>query len=222
MKQAAYFCSTIGRKQIMAVAGLGLCGFALTHAVGNLLIFVGPDAYNKYSHALISNPLIYLAELGLAGIFFLHIVTGVSVTVRNRHARQTPYAMLASGPKATSKNTRTMAIQGLVVFGFVIYHLITFKYGAHYYTKVDGIEMRNLFRLVYEVFQSPLQVGWYIAALLILSFHLSHGLYSALQTLGLQHPKYTPKIKAFSVLYGIVISFAFVAQPLYMFFIYKG
>ncbi|OFZ13802.1 MAG: hypothetical protein A2Z20_06045, partial [Bdellovibrionales bacterium RBG_16_40_8] len=178
--------------------------------------------YNKYSHALTSNPLIYLVEAGLLGIFLLHIITGASVTIRNRLARQTQYSTVASGAKATSINTKTMAIQGVVIFGFVVFHLITFKFGPHYEANIDGVAMRDIFRLVYEVFQSPIHTVWYIVALLILCFHLSHGLYSSLQTLGLQHPKYTPKIKTISVIYGIAISVLFITQPLYMLFVYKG
>lgn len=219
---ATYFCSTIGRKQVMAVAGLALCGFVLMHAAGNMLIFVSPDAYNKYGHAIVSNPLIYLAEAGLAFMFLAHIISGVAVTVRNFSARPKGYAVCSQGEKATPKASKTMWVQGLVILGFVILHLITFKYGPHYKTQVDGVEVRDLFRLVYEVFQSPIYVLWYVVALLLLCFHLSHGLYSALQTLGLNHPKFMTKAKAASVAYGVFVSFAFISQPIFMMFIYKG
>lgn len=69
-----YFSSTIGRKQMVGVAGLGLSLFVLTHMAGNLFMFIGPEAYNKYAHALTSNPLIYIAEGGLISIFLLHLV----------------------------------------------------------------------------------------------------------------------------------------------------
>lgn len=222
MKSATYISSTIGRKQLMAVAGLGLCGFVLTHAAGNMLIFVGADAYNSYSHALITNHLIYFAEAGLLGIFLLHIIAGVAVSIRNVRARSAGYAITPNGAKRTSLTTKTMAAQGVVLLVFVVLHLITFKYGPHYETQVNGVVMRDLFRLVHEVFQSSGYVVWYIAAMLALCFHLSHGLYSALQTLGANHLKYMPVMKRISILYGVVISFAFISQPLYMAFIYKG
>jgi succinate dehydrogenase / fumarate reductase cytochrome b subunit len=222
MDRTSYLCSTIGKKQIMAVAGLALCLFVLAHAAGNLLMFHSPEAYNKYGHAIVSNPLLYVAEAGLVLMFLAHIFSGVKVTLRNRAARPQNYAVNATGEKATSVTTKTMWVQGVAILAFVVLHLITFKYGPHYTTQVNGVEMRDLFKLVYEVFQSPVYVGWYLAVLLVLCFHLSHGLYSSLQTLGLHHPKYMPKIKCLSVLYGVFVSFAFISQPIYMMFIYKG
>lgn len=222
MNKAAYFCSSIGRKQIMAVAGLLLCGFVLTHAAGNMLILVGPEAYNKYSHAIISNPFLYVAEAGLVVFFLAHIFAGIAVTIKNFCARPKGYAVSASGEKKTSLTSKSMWIQGLIILGFLIYHLMTFKYGPHYETQVNGAAARDLFKLVNEVFQDPIHVAWYIVALLILCFHLSHGFYSSLQTLGMNHPKYTPKIKCISVLYGVVVSFAFISQPVYIYFFYQG
>ena len=81
--RTAYAFSTIGRKQIMAVAGLGLCLFVLGHVLGNFLMFVGPDAYNLYGHKLTSNPLIYVAEAGLVAILLAHVVSGIILTLRN-------------------------------------------------------------------------------------------------------------------------------------------
>ncbi len=222
MDQNSYFCSTIGRKQIMALAGLGLCGFVLMHAAGNMLILGGADTYNRYSYAIIHNPLILVAELGLLAMFVAHILLGVSVTLRNFAARPKGYGTCAKGEKRNSLTTKTMWIQGLILLGFVILHLKDFKYGPEYTTQIDGLEMRDLFKLVYEAFQSPFYVGWYIAAVAILCFHLSHGFYSALQTLGQNHPKYMPKVKCGSVLFGLVVAAMFISQPIYMMFFYKG
>jgi succinate dehydrogenase / fumarate reductase cytochrome b subunit len=105
---------------------------------------------------------------------------------------------------------------------FIVIHLITFKYGQVYEATYGNQTVRDLFRLVYEVFQDPIKVTWYIAALLILCFHLAHGLYSALQTLGAHHPRYSPVAKCASVAYGVFVSFAFISQPIYMMFFYEG
>lgn len=206
----------------MAVAGIALSLFVFMHAAGNLFLFVSPEAYNKYGHAIVSNPLIYIAEAGLVLFFAIHIVAGVILTIKNISSRPQKYAKLAKGDKATSIANRLMAVQGMVLFGFIVIHLITFKYGEYYETSVDGAIVRDLFRLVYEVFQKPEYVFSYILCLLVLCFHLSHGLYSALQTLGFNHPKFTPKIKCASVLYGLTVATMFISQPLYMYFIYKG
>jgi succinate dehydrogenase / fumarate reductase cytochrome b subunit len=206
----------------MAVAGLGLCGFVFIHAAGNLFLFVGPDAYNKYGHAIITNPLIYVAEAGLVAMFLAHIVAGVAVSIRNRRARQQGYAVASDGEKKTALARRTMAVQGVILLVFTALHIFTFKYGPYYETTVDGVVMRDLFRLVNEVFQSMGYVVWYVVAMVALSAHLGHGLYSALQTLGLRHPQHFQKFAALSVLYGVAVAAAFVSQPLYMHFVYRG
>jgi len=222
MNSDNYFFSTIGRKQLMGLAGLALAVFVLGHAAGNLLMFIGPDTYNKYGHALVKNPLLYVAEAGLVLFFSAHVLAGIVLTIRNFSARPQNYAVAAKGAKATSKTTKTMWLQGIVLLGFIILHLITFKYGTYYEITIDGVVMRDLFRLLYEVFQSPWYVTWYIVALLILCFHLAHGVHSALQSLGANHPKYTPAAKCVSVFYGLFVAFAFIAQPVYMYFFYKG
>lgn len=206
----------------MALAGLALCLFVLTHVLGNFLMFVSPEAYNIYGHKLTSNPLIYLAEAGLVLMFVLHIIEGVSVTLTNRKARPQNYAVAPNGPKRTTYTQKTMMWQGMVILIFVVLHLITFKYGEVYMVRYGDEEVRDLFRLVYEVFQSPGYVFWYVIAVLILGFHLSHGFYSSLQTLGANHPAYTPKFKLISILYGVLIGVGFAIQPLYMMFFYQA
>lgn len=220
---SGYFSSTVGRKQIMALAGIGLCLFVLLHASGNMFMFISPEAYNRYGHSITSNPLIYIAEAGLIAIFVAHIMSGIILTIRNRRARNEGYAVASHGDKRTSYTTKTMAAQGLVILAFVVLHLITFKYGPYYETRVDDQVVRDLFQLVYEVFQSSSYVIWYIVALLILCFHLSHGLYSSLQTIGcLTNPKYSLAAKRVSIFYGLLVSVLFISQPIYMFFFYKG
>lgn len=219
---AGFFRSTIGRKQLMALAGLGLCLFVLTHVIGNFLLFVGPEAYNQYAHKLTSNPLIYLAEAGLVAIFLLHAYEGLVVSWKNYKARPQGYAKLATGKKRTTWTQRTMAWQGVVILVFVVLHILTFKYGTHYDVTYGNETIRDLFRLVVEVFQSPFYVGFYVLAVVILGYHLSHGFYSSLQTLGVNHPEYTPKFQCASVIYGVFIGLGFAIQPLYMMFIYKG
>ncbi len=222
MSTKAYFSSTIGRKQIMAIAGLGLCLFVLVHAAGNMLLFKSSEAYNRYSNDLITNHLIYVAEAGLVFFFLAHIVQGIVVTFRNRNARKPGYAVRSNGAKGTSLNKRTMILQGLIILVFVILHLREFKYGPEYTVVYNGEQMRDLFRLVHQTFQNPLYVGWYLLAVTILCFHLAHGFYSALQTLGMQNDRYRPMSQALSVAFGVLVCGMFAAQPLYMLLFYKG
>lgn len=215
------FKSTIGRKQLVALAGLGLALFVFTHMAGNMLILVSPEAYNMYAHKLITNPLIYVAEAGLVGIFFLHVILAVVLTIKNMCSRSQRYAMQ---PKVKAKATlfsRTMLFQGLVIFAFIILHLITFKYGTVYHVNYDGLEVRDLHRLVIEVFQEPVYVIGYVFTLLLMFAHLAHGFSSIFQTAGVNRVKNTA-IKTAGYVYSIVVVGGFLSQPLYVFFIYKG
>lgn len=222
VKKVSYLCSTIGRKQLVGLTGLGLAGFVLTHMLGNLLILVGPEAYNKYSHALITNPLLIVAEAGLLLMFAGHIVLALYLAVQNKMARPTGYAVRSHGAKGTNWIMRTLWMQGLLILVFVILHLITFKYGTHYTTTYDGVEMRDLHKLIVEVFHNQTYVVWYLVALLVLGFHLSHGVKSSLQSFGIHNPRMQCGFKLASWAYAIIVTAGFIVQPLYVYFIYQG
>lgn len=212
-----YVSSTIGSKKFVALTGLGWSLFLLTHMAGNLLIFVGPDTYNTYGYKIVSNPLLILAEAGLLGALLVHVVFAAAVTIRNRSSRSSRYAMAPNGPKRAKLGSRTMIYQGVIILTFIILHLITFKFGPHYETVVDGQKMRDLFRLMTEVFHKPAYVAWYIVALLILSLHLNHGVFSCFQSLGLNNEKWDPLFRKIALGFTIVVILGFMAQPLFMF-----
>ncbi|MFN3455223.1 MAG: succinate dehydrogenase cytochrome b subunit, partial [Pseudobdellovibrio sp.] len=172
--------STVGRKYIMGITGLVWMGFIFGHMAGNMLILVSPDLYNSYGHAIVSNKiLLYGTEVTLTLAIIAHVATAISLTIRNRQARgDTRYAMTPNGDKGSSLASKTMALQGSIILAFIILHLITFKYGKHYDTVVNGVQMRDLHRLVVEVFQQPGYVVWYFVSLILLMFHLSHGAHS--------------------------------------------
>lgn len=214
-----YLSSAIGRKQIMGLTGLVWSGFVLTHMLANLLIFYSAEAYNKYSHALISNPLLYLAEAGLLLTLLFHVYDGVMLTIKNKQARPNKYAMAPNGAKSARFQSRFMIFHGSLLLVFIILHLITFKYGTHYTVTYDGVEMRDLHRLVLEVFQSPGYVAWYAVSMVAVGFHLSHGFYSAFASLGVYHPTYSYWLSKFGYLYAAVIALGFVSQPVYVFLV---
>lgn len=210
-----YFTSSIGKKQLMAITGLGLIGFTATHLAGNLLILLGPDVFNAYSYKLISNPLIYAAEIGLLGLFLLHIILAAVLRVQNGSARPQKYYMKVRTGRGETIASKTMPLTGVILLVFVILHLINFKYGVHYETTVDGVVMRDLYRLVVEYFANPLYVAWYVFAMCAFGLHTSHGLQSSLQTWGFNHPKYTPGVKAASILYGLTVAVGFSVLAIY-------
>lgn len=207
--------SSIGQKLLMAATGLLLIGFLGVHLSGNLLIFVGPSAFNEYSHALISNHLIYAAEGGLLALFVLHLATGIAVTRANRAARPERYALKRAAGYTSNKSvaSTTMIFSGLVVLVFVPLHLITFKFGA-WYQDPHAPEMRDLSRLVVEVFRDPRYVAWYVAAMTVIGFHLWHGFASGLETLGVASRR---PLRRFSRVLAVVLAGGFALIPLVLY-----
>jgi succinate dehydrogenase / fumarate reductase, cytochrome b subunit len=214
--------STVGRKYIMGITGLVWMGFVLSHMAGNMLILVSPDLYNAYGHAIVSNkPLLFTAETVLILALIAHVSTAISLTIQNRQARNTRYAMTPNGAKGASLASRTMAVQGSIVLAFIILHLATFKYGTNYETMVDGVKMRDLHKLVIEVFQQPGYVAWYVVSLGLLMFHLSHGAQSVFQSFGILERKMQKGLKKFAWTYAVIVVLGFLSQPAYVYLFQK-
>jgi succinate dehydrogenase / fumarate reductase cytochrome b subunit len=214
-----FLLTTIGKKYLMGLSGLVWAGFVAGHMLGNLLIFVGADAFNKYGHAIVSGPILIPAEIVLVSAFLLHVGLAINLTLENRRASgANRYAVQPSGPKKASLASRTMAVQGSLVLAFIILHIITFKYGTYYETTVDGVKMRDLHRLLIEVFQQPGYVIWYFISLIILGFHLSHGVGSIFQSFGFKNEHYASGIKKLSLGYGVIVALGFLSQPIYVYF----
>ena len=216
-----FWSSSIGSKLLIAVTGLGLFIFLVAHLSGNLLFIAGPDAFNGYSHALISNPLVYAAELGLAVVFAVHVYKTVRLYAGSKAARPVGYAekQWADGPSRKTWASSTMILTGVITFGFVVLHLRTFKFGPWYETP-EGI--RDLYRLQIEVFSHPAYVGFYMASMVLIGFHLWHGIPSAAQSLGVDHPKYTPKILWIGRALTVLIAGGFFVLPIYTYFMRGG
>lgn len=221
---AKYLKSSIGRKYIMALSGLVWVLFVLAHMLGNLLIFVGKDAYNMYGHKLVTNPLIYLAEASLLVFIGAHALTGIGLKLHNNRAKPSLYAVTPKSAKGASLSSKSMIWSGSITLVFLILHLITFKFGAHYqYIKdgtevvVDGVKVRDIHQLVLECFEKPGYVAWYAVCLVLVGLHLYHGVASSFQTLGLSHPKFNRGVKVFGWIYAIAVALGFLAVPLYVF-----
>jgi succinate dehydrogenase / fumarate reductase cytochrome b subunit len=215
-----FFRSTIGKKYIMGISGLIWAGFVFVHMAGNMLILVGADAYNMYAHALEKTPITPIVEILLIVALIAHVSCAVSLTRQNRKARgEQKYAMTPNGDKSTYKPAQFMMVQGSIVLVFLISHLATFKYGQYYEATVQGTVMRDLHRLVIELFKQPGFVGWYIVSLALLAFHLSHGVGSTIQSLGIWNDRLESPVKKISRIYGFGVAAGFIVQPLYVYFI---
>ncbi len=207
--------SGIGRKMLMAFSGLALLGFLVAHVSANLLALFSKEAFNEYSHKLISNPLIYIAEFGLLAIFVGHFVTGFIVDRGNRKARPVAYQerQNAGGPSSKSLASTTMIVTGIVMLIFVPLHILTFKFGA-WYTVEGHPEVRDLHKLVYEIFQSPTYVISYVAALALMGYHAWHGFGSAFESLGAGHSKV---LRRLGNVYALVLAGGFIVIPIVIF-----
>jgi succinate dehydrogenase / fumarate reductase cytochrome b subunit len=211
------FSSSIGSKFLIALTGLFLLIFLIAHLAGNFLFIAGPDAFNHYSHNLISNPLVYVAEIGLIAIFALHIVKTVGMVAGSYSARperyaKTKWAKTKNDRSRKSLASSTMILTGTITLVFVVTHLATFKFGAYYET-AEGI--RDLYRLQLAVFSSPGYVVFYIVAMTVIAFHLWHGVSSALQSFGVNSPTWTPRLLWAGRLAAVVLGVGFAILPIY-------
>ncbi len=206
--------SSVGRKFVMGITGLGLCGFLVAHLAGNLLLYAGGDKFDHYAHTLHSQEWLPLAEAGLFVLFILHIYLAFVTTMENRRARQQGYFVKESkiaGRVLNPPPSNWMFISGALILGFLVLHIIDMKLGLRPDVKYG--EEHEAYRNTIAVLSNPISRVVYALGTLILGLHLSHGFSSAFQSLGLNHPKYTPLIKSVGVLFAIVISAGFFSLP---------
>ena len=213
--------STIGKKIVMGLSGLIMIGFLVEHLVGNLLLLLNDSVpYNLYAHRLLSLgwPIV-AAELFLVAVLLGHVIAALAVTRMNRRSRPQRYRQSgwAGKPSRRSVASSSMIWTGIVLFIFLAVHLKTFKFGPHYTVQAGTQELRDLYRLVGETFSQPLYVVGYSAAMLLLGAHLWHGFWSAVQSLGINHPRYSACINGLGYVLAVVLSSGFLLIPLWIF-----
>jgi succinate dehydrogenase / fumarate reductase cytochrome b subunit len=201
---------------IIGVTGVLLFLYLILHIAGNLMVFLGPDLFNTYSHALISNPLVVPIEIGLLVIFLIHLFKAIRMTFANQQARPDKYVKKewAGGTSQKNAASSSMILTGLALLIFVPIHVWTFKYGA-FYDYGDGV--RDLYRLEMENFSSPITVALYVAAMVLVGLHLWHGVGSSFQSLGLNGPRFTPAIRRIGKVSAVVIAGGFIVIALWAF-----
>ncbi len=214
---SGFLTSSIGKKYFMAITATVWSLFVMVHMLANILIFISAEAYNKYSHVLTSNPVIYVAELFLVVVILVHAFTGFTLFLRNRSTKPRFYAATPIREKSASISSRTMIYTGTIILAFIIWHLITFKWGPMYYVTYDGVQMRDMFKLVEEKFKDPAYVASYCFIMVLVGLHLYHGVQSIFQSLGISHPRYNKFFKYFGYTYAVVVAAGFFSQPIYVF-----
>jgi succinate dehydrogenase / fumarate reductase cytochrome b subunit len=213
--------SSVAKKFLNAITGVGLGIFVIVHLLENLLLLTGnPDDFNRWAHFLESfGLLLRLIELGLAAFFLVHIWSALMVYWDKLKARPSGYSVYRSAGW-TSRQTlssQTMIYTGIILLAFVIWHVMTFRFGPYYTVTVDGVEMRDLHRLVVEVFSNPLNVALYVAVMVLLGLHLRHGFWSALQSLGAYHPRWTPLWYTGGAIVAALLAVGFIVIPVWVY-----
>jgi len=193
----------------MAVTGLVLFGFLILHMLGNLQVFLGREVMNHYAETLHGNPgLLWVARVVLLVSVVLHTWAAIQLTAVKTAAR--PVAYVKPGNVQGSTGSRTMMLSGPVIALFVIGHLLHFTTGTIHPQFVELHAYEN----VITGFANPIAGGLYIVAMILVGFHLSHGIWSMFQSIGFSHPRYMPLIKKFAGVFSWILIAGFISVPI--------
>ncbi|HEX3469781.1 MAG TPA: succinate dehydrogenase cytochrome b subunit [Silvibacterium sp.] len=210
-RAASFWQSTNGKKIVMAVTGAILFAFVIGHMLGNLQVFEGPEKLNAYSHFLHSvGELLWPVRIVLLAAVALHITATVQLALRNKKARPVGYSRKEA--INSSYASRTMYWSGPIVLAFIIFHLLHFTGGIIHpqATFVEG----DVYGNVVAGFQVWWVSVWYIFAVSLLGLHLRHGIWSMFQSVGLNHPRYTPLLKSAAIWIAVVIVLGYISIPI--------
>lgn len=212
------FDSSIGMKILIGVTGLALVLYLIVHIAGNLMVFGGPALFNKYAYTLESNPLIPVIEIGLLLIFLVHVYKTVTMFLSNQQARPARYVKKERANYTSRKSfaSTTMIVTGLWLLIFIIIHVKAFRYGTEYPWAEGG---RDLYRLEIENFANPLITLFYVLSMLVVGSHLWHGASSAFQSLGLDHPRWTPRIRGAAKVLAVIIAGGFITIAIWAYLV---
>jgi succinate dehydrogenase / fumarate reductase, cytochrome b subunit len=218
------FCSSLGRKYLMAGTGLLMILFVIGHMAGNLQIFLGPEAINRYGHFLQTNvEVLWPVRIALLTIILVHIWSATKLTIENRAAR--PIAYQHWEPTAASYASRTMMISGVIVALFIVYHLL------HYTAMVQAVNLtgknfnakpeffdaegrHDIYKMMVVGFSQPLVCLFYIVGVGLLCVHLSHGASAMWQSLGWKNRAYGPCLDRAAKFGSALIFLGYVIIPI--------
>ncbi|MGD1845933.1 MAG: succinate dehydrogenase cytochrome b subunit [Salibacteraceae bacterium] len=214
---SALIKSSLAKKYWMALTGLFLCFFLIVHLAGNLTLLAGDSAragFNAYTKFMTSFvPIKVASYITYLGILF-HAVDGLLLTLKNRKARPVKYAY--EKPQVNSIwSSRNMGVLGTAIFVFIVLHMGNFWFRYKFTTLPTDVDGNfDMYGVVVESFKMEWYVGLYVLCMAALAFHLYHGFWSAFQTLGVNHPKYTPAIKKLGFGFSILIPLGFAIIPI--------
>jgi succinate dehydrogenase cytochrome b subunit len=213
------FSTTVGTKILIGLTGALLFFYLLIHIAGNLVVFLGPAAFNKYAFTLEANPLLPLIELILLSWFLVHIYKTLRMFLSNQSTRPVAYVQKkrAGGASRKSLASSTMIVSGLWLLAFLLVHVKAFHdgWGNQYEWPAGG---RDLYRQEMETFANPLMVGFYVISMVVVGSHLWHGISSAFQSLGLDRPAWTRFILPAGKVIAVLIAGGFIVIALWAHF----
>ena len=208
MRVARFYESTIGKKAVMAVTGLILFGFLIVHMLGNLQIFIGREVMNHYAETLHGNPaLLWTARTILLISVALHIWASIQLSIIKKDARPVSYVKRAN--VGSSWASRSMMLSGPIIAAFVVFHLLHLTTGTIH---PQFVELHAYENLVTGFLVVPFALV-YIVVMILIGFHLSHGVWSMFQSMGMSHPRYTPVIKRFASIFSWILVAGFISIP---------
>jgi succinate dehydrogenase / fumarate reductase cytochrome b subunit len=204
-----FYDAPIGKKTVMAITGVILFGFVFVHMAGNLQIFLGREPFDAYGRLLRTEPaLLWLARLILLVSVIMHIVAALQLYALNQKARPVGYQKKES--VQSSLASRIMIWSGLIVGAFIVYHIMNLTLG------VVGLpfEEGHVFDNAIATFRNPVISAAYIVAMILLGFHLNHGVWSMFQSLGVSNPRYSAGLKRFANIFSILVVLGFISIPI--------
>lgn len=215
--------SSVGRKVIMSITGIFLILFLTFHSLMNIVVLFSADAYNAVASALGANWYAIIGTGVLALGFVVHILYALYLTWLNLKARGNDRYAVTQRQEGVSWASKNMFVLGVIVFGFLVLHMINF------WTKMQLVELvhghnwaaaglhdpQDGAYFINELFSSPLYCVLYIVWLVALWFHLTHGIWSSLHSIGLNNKTWMPRVKCISNVYSTIIVLLFMAIPVY-------
>jgi succinate dehydrogenase / fumarate reductase, cytochrome b subunit len=223
----SFLDSSIGRKLQMSLSGLFLIIFLLVHLAGNLQLLSGDggEAFNTYSYFMTHNPLIKTVSYLLYFSILWHAFQGLRLWLGNKSARNTGYAVTHA--RSSETTSRNMAWFGIIILVFILLHMWQFWFQMKFGTLAEKTyptfdhPVKDLYTIVAAAYSNIYYVLFYAISMIVIGLHLWHGFWSAFQTLGLAHKKYTPLIKFVGAAYSVLIPAGFAFIPLYFYFMMR-
>jgi succinate dehydrogenase / fumarate reductase cytochrome b subunit len=208
---ARFYRATIGKKIVMGVTGVILGGFVLVHMAGNLQVLGGAEMIDGYAKLLrTSMELLWLARLVLLASVVLHIRAAIQLYALKAKARPIAYAKTAH--RASTLASRVMIWTGYALGAFIVFHILHMTVGWSVVS--PSFEEGHVYHNVVAAFQNPVVAGVYVVSMVCLSLHLSHGLFSLTQSLGMSHPRYAARAKVLGRVLAVLIAGGFALVPI--------